>query len=87
MPETTVLRFEQNGVRVRVKEAEELLEPFDTVILAAGMEAEIGLTAELESAGLPFSVIGDALKPADIFSATQAGYCEALALAGKVPER
>ena len=74
MPETTVLAFEQNGVRIRHQEEEKTLPSFDTVIIASGMEPEQTLAKALRNAGLAVTLIGDADHPADIYAATQAGY-------------
>ena len=83
MPETTVLAFEQEGARIRHKGEEQLLPPFDTVIVASGMKPESSLATALEDAGIEVGVVGDADHPADIFSATQAGYHAALSLVGR----
>ncbi len=80
MPETTVLAFEKNGVRIRVKGEEKILPPFDTVIIAAGMEPEQQLAESLKTAGVSVMLIGDADHPADIYAATKAGYKAALSL-------
>ncbi len=82
MPETTVLEFEKNGVRIRHKKEDKTLPPFDTVIIASGMEPETSLAASLKKDGLPVTIIGDADHPADIYAATQAGYRVALKIPG-----
>ncbi len=80
LPETTVQAFTEEGVRVRAKGEEKILPPFDTVVVAAGMEPETRLAEELREAGVEAMVIGDADHPSDIHAATQAGYRAALAL-------
>ncbi|MCK5878802.1 MAG: FAD-dependent oxidoreductase [Holophagae bacterium] len=74
MPETTVLAFEEDGVQIREKGEEKTLSPFDTVIIASGMEPEQQLAESLQNGGLAVTLIGDADHPADIYAATQAGY-------------
>ena len=83
MPETTVLAFEKNGVRIRHRGEEKTLPPFDTVIIASGMEPEQQLAHSLRDAGLAVTLIGDADHPADIYTATQAGYRAALGIEEK----
>ncbi|NOZ13640.1 MAG: FAD-dependent oxidoreductase [Acidobacteria bacterium] len=80
MPETTVLSFEKNGVRVRCREKEKTLPAFNTVIIASGMEPDNSLAVSLKTAGFPVMVIGDANHPADIYAATRAGYETAVSL-------
>lgn len=79
-PETTVLAFTPEGVRVRERDEEKILPPFDTVIVAAGMDPEAELFELLRASGIPVSRIGDAGTPADIFAATQDGYAAAMNL-------
>jgi 2,4-dienoyl-CoA reductase-like NADH-dependent reductase (Old Yellow Enzyme family)/thioredoxin reductase len=74
LPETTVLAFREDGVHIRTKGEEKTLPPFDTVIVAAGMEPESRLAEEIRSIGREVTVIGDADRPADIYTATQDGY-------------
>lgn len=81
MPETTVLAFQPGGVRLSVRGDEVVVPPFDTVIVAAGMDSEVDLAAELDARGVASSVIGDAAEVGDIYAATQAGHAAALALA------
>jgi len=68
-------------VRIRSKGEERTLPPFDTVIVAAGMESENQLAEEIRSAGKEVMVIGDADRPADIYTATMDGYQAATSLA------
>lgn len=81
MPETTVRAFEPDGVRLSVRGDEVTVPPFDTVVVAAGMDSEDRLAESLRAAGVPASVIGDAAQVGDIYAATQAGYNAALELA------
>ncbi len=81
LPETTVLAFREDGVRIGSKGEERTLPPFDTVIVAAGMESENQLAEEIRSAGKEVMVIGDADRPADIYTATMDGYQAATSLA------
>lgn len=77
MPNTTVLAFEEGGIRVARDGKEELLEPADTVVIASGMLPEHELAERIRERGTPVTIIGDADRPADIFAATQAGYAAA----------
>ncbi len=80
MPETTVLAFEPEGVRVDIRGRETSLPVFDTVIIATGMTPERGLVELLQEAGVPFTVVGDADHSADIFTATLSDYRAAIEL-------
>jgi len=81
MPETTVLAFGPDGVRLDVRGEETRLPPFDTVIVASGMDPELGLAESLREAGVAFTAIGDANHAGDIYAATQDGYRAAVELA------
>ncbi len=80
MPETTVLAFEKEGARIRHKGEEKVLPPFDTVIIASGMEPDNSFAESLKSEGFPVTVVGDADCPADITAATRSGYRAAVSL-------
>ncbi len=79
-PNTTLLEFTAEQVKYRKKGQEGSWEPFDTVIIAAGMEAENTLFAQLRERGKSVLVVGDAEQPEDIYAATQNGYLAAAAL-------
>jgi len=74
MPNTTVKRFTDQGVEVVSQGKELLLEPFDTVILTAGMKPNDSLYQEIKGEFKHIELIGDAREPQSIFAATQAGY-------------
>jgi 2,4-dienoyl-CoA reductase-like NADH-dependent reductase (Old Yellow Enzyme family)/NADPH-dependent 2,4-dienoyl-CoA reductase/sulfur reductase-like enzyme len=74
MPNTTVKRFTDQGVEVVSQGEKLLLEPFDTVILTAGMKPDDGLYQKIKGAFKHIELIGDAREPQSIFAATQAGY-------------
>ncbi len=77
---TTLMEFTADRVLYqRNKEAGEW-PPFDTVIIAAGMESENDLYQQLQAAGKSVQIVGDAEDPADIYAATQKGYLAAAAL-------
>ncbi len=48
--------------------------PADTVVLAVGTRAESQLVADLEKAGLPVHVVGDAKSPGMVFDAVHQGF-------------
>lgn len=77
---TTLMEFTADRVLYqRDKEAGEW-PPFDTVIIASGMESENDLYQQLQAAGKSVQIVGDAEDPADIYAATQKGYMAAAAL-------
>lgn len=80
MPETTVMAFDSDGVRLSVRGDEVTVPPFDTVIIASGMDPDDGLSESLRAGSVNFSVIGDAARIADIYTATQGGYDAAIEL-------
>jgi len=51
-----------------------IFEEVDTVILAVGYESENALAAELKESKVPFTVIGDAVKPRKIYEAVKEGF-------------
>ena len=55
----------------------------DTVLYALGMKAVAieGLVKAAEEAGIPFTIIGDAVSPAKISQATRTGYLSAIGIA------
>ncbi len=74
MPNTTVKRFTSQGVEVVSQGEEKLLEPFDTVILTAGMEPANTLYEELKKEIDNVEIVGDSKEPRSIYWATQEGY-------------
>ena len=74
MPNTTVKKFTDKGVEVVSNGENFVLEPFDTVILTAGMNPNVQLYNEIDGQFEHIEIIGDADKPQNIFAATQAGY-------------
>lgn len=73
----TVNKFTEDGV---IYNDDQVLDGFDTIVLAMGVKAHNPLEAELQKLGLPVQVIGDARKPGKANSATEAGLAAALAL-------
>ncbi len=74
MTKTKVLEFAQNGVRYIQDNKEGNFEPFDTVIIATGLNSDESVANFLKSKGKNFQVIGDAKKVENIYEATKAGY-------------
>jgi 2,4-dienoyl-CoA reductase-like NADH-dependent reductase (Old Yellow Enzyme family)/thioredoxin reductase len=74
MPHTTVKVFRGDGVFVEQDDEKKKLSPFNTVILASGMNPAPGPAAELQEAVAHLEIIGDAEEVKDIFSAVHAGY-------------
>ncbi len=74
MPNTTVLKFAEDSVEYKHEGKDGKWKPFDTIIVASGMNPENELYNTLKEKGKDVDVIGDADKPADIYSATHAGY-------------
>ena len=79
-PNTTLTEFSADTVKYLKEGIAGEWQPFDTVIIASGMEPENDLYQQLQSAGKLVQVIGDADHPEDIYAATQAGYLAAVAL-------
>ena len=74
MPNTTVIKFSENSVKYKHEGKDGEWEPFDTIIVASGMNPENELYKILKEKGKDVDVIGDAKDPKDIYSATHAGY-------------
>jgi len=55
-------------------------ENFDTVIAASGSRPVQRLSRELEAAGIPFTAVGDTLKPGKMSDAIHGGFLAALAI-------
>jgi thioredoxin reductase len=79
-PETTLMEFTSTTVKYQQQGNPGEWSPFDTVIIASGMDPENGLYQQLQAAGKSVAVIGDAETPEDIYAATQQGYLAAVAL-------
>ena len=73
MTGTTVLAFEADKVRLRNQDGEIFLEPFDTVISAAGMEPDESLLSQLQDQSFQTLLVGDAHEPASIEQAFAEG--------------
>jgi NADPH-dependent 2,4-dienoyl-CoA reductase/sulfur reductase-like enzyme len=78
MPHTTVKHFTAEGVEVAQDDQTMVLEPFQTVILASGMQPAPGPSPEIRQAVTALEVIGDAAEVMDIYTAVHAGYATAL---------
>lgn len=74
MPHTTVKAFLADGVEVEQDGEKQRLAPFQTVILASGMQPAPGPDENIKMAGPKLEIIGDANEIQDIFSAVHAGY-------------
>lgn len=71
---TRLLRIEHGTAIVgHDGEAETSLGRFDSVLVAVGHRSYEPLSAALEAAGIPVTVIGDAARPGQILDATRAG--------------
>ncbi|MCF6268061.1 MAG: NAD(P)/FAD-dependent oxidoreductase [Desulfuromusa sp.] len=79
-PNTTLIEFTTDGVKYQNAGETKEWQPFDTVIIAAGMEPENDLYQQLQTEQKSAQLIGDANHPEDIFAATQQGYQAAIAL-------
>lgn len=66
MTGTTVMAFDKDSVKVKTQNEEISLEPFDTVISAAGMEPDNSLAQALSTASFAIHMVGDAKEPATI---------------------
>lgn len=69
--EKGVVRYERGGISHRI-------ESVDTIVIAAGMEANADLTSRIP--GVPCHVIGDAKQPGNIGSAIRQGFETALTI-------
>ncbi|MFO7688467.1 MAG: FAD-dependent oxidoreductase [Desulfobacterales bacterium] len=74
MPHTTVKAFLADGVEVEQDGEKKNLAPFQTVILASGMQPAPGPDENIKMAGPKLEIIGDANEVQDIFRAVHAGY-------------
>jgi NADPH-dependent 2,4-dienoyl-CoA reductase/sulfur reductase-like enzyme len=74
MPHTTVKQFSADHVVVDQEGEKVELAPFQTVILASGMQSASGPDADIQQAAPAIETIGDAAKVMDIYTAVHAGY-------------
>lgn len=74
MPHTIVKRFSEEQVDVVQDGVTKTLEPFQTVILASGMNPAPRPGKDIEDAVKAIEIIGDADQVGDIFSAIHSGY-------------
>ena len=74
-----VLSVGNKKVAYKINENQEE-ESFDNIILAAGSRSRQTLTREAESLGIPFTCVGDCVKPGKINNAVHGGFLAALAL-------
>ncbi|MFO7556519.1 MAG: FAD-dependent oxidoreductase [Desulfobacterales bacterium] len=78
MPHTTVKEFRDGGVEIEKDGKKMYLEPFQSIILASGMQSASGPDEQITKAVSMMEIIGDARKVQDIFNAVHAGYNLAL---------
>ncbi len=78
MPHTTVKAFKEKSVEIEKDGKKMSLEPFQSIILAFGMQSASGPDEQITSTVSKMEVIGDARDVQDIFSALHAGYNLAL---------
>ena len=79
---TQVVAMERNGI-VSVRDSygnERVLPPYDSIILALGYKSDNTLCRELAAADLPFTPLGDCVKPGKIMDAIHAARQAACAL-------
>ena len=74
MPHTTVKAFLEKSVDIEQDGVKMSFEPFQTVILASGMNPAPGPDVEIRKLASRLEIIGDAREVQDIFSAMTAGY-------------
>ena len=78
MPHTTVKEFRDGGVEIEKDGKKMYLEPFQSIILASGMQSASGPDEQITKAVSMMEIIGDAREVQDIFNAVHAGYNLAL---------
>jgi len=78
MPHTTVKAFRDGGVEIEKDGKKMYLEPFQSIILASGMQSAAGPDEQITKAVSTTEIIGDAMEVRDIFNAVHAGYNLAL---------
>lgn len=70
---TEVKNIGKDTVTLAVNDKTEEVSGFDQVVLAVGMKPRNGLAEELEKAGVPYTVVGDALEVRRIMEAVEEG--------------
>lgn len=78
MPHTTVKAFRDGGVEIEKDGKKMYLEPFQSIVLASGMQSASGPDEQITKAVSTTEIIGDAMEVQDIFNAVHAGYHLAL---------
>ncbi len=74
MPHTTIKKFLSDGVLAEKDGQEITLDPFQTVILASGMNPVSFLDEKIKEKVQNIEIIGDANQVADIYTAIHSGY-------------
>ena len=72
--ESSLIEFSERFATVQSDKGDTRLGPFDTVIATIGTRSQEDLSPVLREKGIPFTVVGDAKKPAQVFEAVQAGH-------------
>ncbi len=67
-------RFDGTKAYHEVEGEESLLGEFDSIVMAVGMESRVEMKEQMEREDMQVHVIGDAVKPANIFDAVRSGY-------------
>ena len=78
MPHTAVIEFRKKNVEIEKDGERILLEPFQSIILASGMQSASKPDERIVNAVSMMEIIGDAKEVQDIFTAVHAGYNLAL---------
>jgi pyruvate/2-oxoglutarate dehydrogenase complex dihydrolipoamide dehydrogenase (E3) component len=78
MPHTTVIEFREKNVEIEKDGERILLEPFQNIILASGMQPASEPDERIANEVSMMEIIGDAKEVQDIFTAVHAGYNLAL---------
>jgi hypothetical protein len=78
MPHTTVIEFKEKNVEIEKDGERILLEPFQSIILASGMQPASEPDERIANEVSMMEIIGDAKEVQDIFTAVHAGYNLAL---------
>lgn len=72
--EAKVEKVDQQSVTYVKNGASHVIEDVDTIVVAVGYRGESVLNKQLDEIGIPYHMIGDAVKPGKIKIALQAGY-------------
>ena len=75
---STVIEILADGLRIEKDDRQEEIGPFDTVILAAGVEPCNDLRSKLKGKAVRLITIGDALSPRKALEAIREGYLAGL---------